>query len=174
MARMARVPGCLAYGKGLRHSLAFAATLHRRCKINKESTNTVASQLSLDPLQVRGVVRLLMAIDYIPSPERLALIAQRDPGWDDDDVAEAFGRCADWSATVRENSIALRLKEPIPLHLEQLTDLDIGPSPAEIAHHTSMIRARTQDKGRGVDPSRLGGLRSFSWTGYAFIQKSPE
>jgi hypothetical protein len=174
MARMARVPGCLAYGKGLRHSLAFARTLHRRCVINKESTNTVASQLSLDPLQVRGVVRLLMAIDYIPSPERLALIAQRDPGWDDEDVAEAFGRSAEWSAEVRENSIAIRLKEPLPLQLEQLTDLDIGPSPAEIAHHTSMIRARTEDKGRGVDPNRVGGIRSYRWSNNAFVQNSVE
>jgi hypothetical protein len=172
MARMARVPGCLAFGKGLRHVLAFARTLHRRCVVNKESTTTVASQLSLDRLQVMGAVRLLKAIDYIPSPERLALIAQRDPGWDDADVAEAFGRSEEWSAAVRENSIALRLKEPIPLHLEQLTDLDCGPSPQEIADHAAMIRAR--DNGKVGAYASGTGIRAYSWDGYAFIQKSPD
>lgn len=170
MKRRARVPGCFAFGKGLRHSLAFARTLHRRCVVNKESFRTVASQLSLDHLQVQGVVRLLKAIDFIPSPERLALIAQRDPGWDDEDVGEAFGRCAEWSAAVRANSIRLRAAEQIPLHLEQLTDLDHGPSPAEIADHAAMIRERHIGLGMGIAPNRPGAIRNYSWTGHAFLQ----
>lgn len=165
-----RGAGSLAFGKGLRHSLAFARMLHRRCVVNGESTNKVASQLSLDRLQVVGVVRLLKAIDYIPSPERLALIAQRDPGWDDDDIAEVFGKTAEWSADVRRHANFLRMAEPIPVQYEQITEEDLGPTPEEIAEHAARIRESNVGRGGQMAPGRLGGIRSYSWTGHAFIQ----
>jgi hypothetical protein len=114
--------------------LAFARTLHRRCKINKESTNTVASQLSLDPLQVRGVVRLLMAIDYIPSPERLALVAMLDQGLDDEDIAEMWLKSVEWARAVRDRADELREREPIKKYLEEMRGWHdpTDPSPHQI------------------------------------------
>jgi len=162
MARRARVPGCLAFGRGVRHSLAFVHTLHRRCVINREAAGRVASQLSLDQQQVEGVVRLLRAINYLPSFERLALIAQRDPGLDDNDIGEIFGKTPDWSEAVRERADAIRLSEHIPIQYEVLTEMDFI---CDIAPAAQMVRDSRPLAGRQMESHRMGNIRSFSWRG---------
>lgn len=155
--RRARVPGCLAFGRGLRHSLAFVHALHRRCVINKEAACRVASQLSLDPQQVEGVVRLLRSINYIPSFERLALIAQRDPWFDDNDIAEMFGRTPDWSEAVRAQADRIRSEELIPMEREILTDEDFREGDYE---------ARRLSLGRRNDKRVRVEIKSFEWDGF--------
>lgn len=159
--RRARVPGCLAFGKGLRHSLAFVHTLHRRCVINRESAVRVASQLDLDPQQLAGAVRLLKSISFIPSFERLAVIAQRDPGFDDNDIAEMFGKTPEWSADVRERTDDLRLHEHIPMQMEILTDMDCISDDAW--ERAAAIREARPLAGRQMERNRIGNIRSFAW-----------
>ena len=164
MARQrVRGPGCLAFGRGVRHSLAFVHTLHRRCVINRESHNRVASQLSLDRMQVAGVVRLLKSISYIPSFERLAVIAQRDPGLDDDDIGEIFGTTPEWSASVRERADELRLREPIPMQFEVLTEFDCADDESLVLARAAAIRESRPLAGRGMESNRTGNIRSFAW-----------
>lgn len=172
--RIVRTPGCLAFGKGLRHSLAFVHTLHRRCVINKESVLRVAIQLSLDHEQAKGVVRLLKAISYIPSFERLALIAQRDPGLDDNDIGEMFGKTPEWSASVRERAADLRLHEHIPMKSEILTEEDFcGIDLDAMAEEAKALRPLA---GRQMLPNRMGNIRCYQWgtNGATLIQAGIE
>jgi len=164
-----RVPGCFAYGRGLRHALAFAATLHRRCKINKENPVRVASQLGLDSEQTQGVVRLLRGISFLPRPERLAVIAMRDPGYTDQDIAEMFGRCDDWASLVRDNADAIRASEPIPLELEILTEDDFRDG-------NYAQRRKAVERTRQSRPGRPAILRTYSWDGRnaTFLQAGVE
>lgn len=163
MSRRARVPGCLAFGKGLRHSLAFVHTLHRRCVINRESHNRVASQLDLDRMQLGGVVRLLKGISYIPSFERLAVIAQRDPGLDDDDIGEIFGTTPEWSASVRKRAGELRMREHIPMQLEVLTEYDCADDESLLLARAAAIRESRPLAGRQMEAGRIGRIRSYAW-----------
>lgn len=163
MGRRARVAGCLAFGKGLRHGLAFVHTFHRRCVVNRESIPRVASQLGLDAEQCKGVVRLLKAISFIPSFERLALIAQRDPGFTDEDIGEMFGTTEEWSADVRKRADWLRAHEHIPAQYEILTSLDYMSEEAE--RIASEIKFTRPIPGRQIEPNRLGNIRSYSWRG---------
>lgn len=128
--------------KPLRHALAFASVLHRRCLVNKETAVQVARQLGLDTQQTQGVVRLLTSIKYVPTFERLALIAQRDYGLDDEDIGEMFGRTPEWSAEVRLNAKKIRRAEPIEERFEWLTsDLTANdPTPDEIARRAAEVR----------------------------------
>lgn len=161
MSRRARVPGCLAFGKGLRHSLAFVHTLHRRCVVNRETVIRVASQLGLDHYQVKGTVRLLKSISYIPSFERLALIAQRDPGLDDEDIGEMFGKTGEWSAEVRERAAELRQREKIPMKCEILTDMDfVGDDIESLAAEARTLRPLA---GRQMEAGRMGNIRCYQW-----------
>lgn len=172
--KKARGPGCLAFGKGLRHSLAFVHTLHRRCVINQEPVSKVSSQLALDYDQSKGVVRLLKAISFIPSFERLAVIAQRDPGFDDDDIGEMFGTTAEWSAAVRERADTLRAREHIPSQYEVLTNLDfMGDEAARVAQEIKESRPLA---GRQMESNRLGNIKSYRWRpcSASFIQAGIE
>lgn len=161
--RKARGPGCLAFGRGVRHSLAFVHTLHRRCVINREAHNRVASQLGLDRMQVAGVIRLLKGISYIPSFERLALIAQRDPGFDDDDIGEMFGTTPEWSASVRERADELRMREHIPMKLEVLTEYDCAEDESLLLARAADIRESRPLAGRQMESHRTGNIRSYAW-----------
>ena len=121
------------YVKPLRHSLALAAELRRRCLTNKERVKRVAESLDLDTPQVLGALRILRLGEF--SPERLALVAMRDYGLDDADIAEMWGRSERWARLVRENAEEIRAAEPIP---EELEYLDAGlypgdPSPEDVA-----------------------------------------
>lgn len=158
------------YVKPLRHSLALAAELRRRCLTNKERVKRVAESLDLDTPQVLGALRILRLGEF--SPERLALVAMRDYGLDDADIAEMWGRSERWARLVRENAEEIRAAEPIP---EELEYLDAGlcpgdPTPAEIAERAAELRAKAEVKGMSV-VSRAG-IRAYQWNGSnaSFIQ----
>ena len=173
MTKRQRFPGCLHFGRGLRHALAFAVTLHRRCVVNKEGPVRVASQLGLDSDQTKGVVRLLRKAGCIPSVERLAVIAMRDPDFTDEDIAEMFGKSEEWSADVRAKRDAIRASEPLPLELEMLTELDYRDGTA--AERKSAIRETRQDRLHEAAPQRPAMIRTFRWNDNGtFVQSLPQ
>ena len=157
---------------GLRHALGHADTLRRRCVVNGEAAKHVARSLGLDSEQTEGVVRLLRAVRR-PSPERLAVVAMLDPGLDDQDIAEIFGRSVRWAQVVRSQRDEIRAEEPIPENLEYL---DAGlqkdfPSPQEILKRAAELRVVT---GRRPHEPRPSAIRAFLWSGHAFLSISPD
>lgn len=151
---------------GLRHALAFAGELTRRCLVNKEPAYAVAVSLGLDQEQTVGAVRLLKAFPTL-SPERLALVVMRDPGLEDEDIAEIFGRSVRWARVVRSQAEEIRAEEPIPYQMEFLdSGLQPGdPMPGEIKARAAELRRYSPRR----DGSREPAIRSFSWTGHAFL-----
>jgi len=147
-------------GLGSTHPLAFAGQLWHRVIINHESVSRVAEQLGLCPEVCRGVVRMLRAVGRVPSRERLAVICQLDPGYDDADVGEVFGESAEWSASVRRHTALIREAEPIAAHLEWYDDglKPFDPTPAEI-----LQRALEARRNRGMDRITSSGIRAFAW-----------
>lgn len=126
----------------LRHSLAFAPILYRECLINRVSIRRVAARFHLDPEEATGVWRLLRAVGHVPSPERLALIAMRDPGLECSDVDEMFGKPSGWAESLAGIADQLRQDEPIPEECEWLCE-DLTPDmpcPDEIDRITIEIR----------------------------------
>jgi hypothetical protein len=159
-------------GVRLRHSLAHAADLHRRCVVNGETIKPVAKSLGLDPEQAVGAVRLLKA-HWPVSPERLALIAMRDWGLEDADIGEMWGRSERWAQLVRENADEIRDAEPVPWQLEYLdAGLQPGdPDPSELWARAKEVRE--SGRFRGANDSPRGAAWSppcVSWTrDYAFV-----
>lgn len=156
---------------GLRHALGYADEIRRRCLVNKESAHVVARKLGLDAEQTRGAVRLLKARPHL-SQERLALVAMRDWGLTDSDIAEIFRRSDRWAAVVRSQADEIRAEEPIPEHLEYLdSGLQKGdPSPAEISDRAKGIRVV---HGVRKDATR-GAIRVYAWRGDACLFQSIE
>lgn len=149
----------VACGKKLRHALAFAGQIRHRCVMNREAARRVAFDLGLDVAQVMGAARLLAKLKTPPSPERLALVVMRDPGMDDEDVAEIFDRSVRWARVVREQADEIRQAEPIAEWLEYLDDgLRPGdPTPAEILAMAAELRAVRP----GPVVIRLGGKHAI-------------
>lgn len=162
-----------ACGIRLRHALAFAGQIRHRCVINKEAAKRVAKDLGLDVAQTEGAVRLLRKLASPPSPERLALVAMRDPGLDDADIAEMFDRSVRWASLVRERADELRTAEPLPEYLEYLDEglRPSDPTPSEILARAKELR---ELRPAWVGPSSPGpgGIRSLQWSGYAFVSVS--
>lgn len=153
----------------LRHSLAHAAELHRRCIVNREQMKYVAQSLGLPKKQVAGTVRLLRSLGYIPSPERCALVVMNDWGMEDEDIAEIFGRTKRWAEAVRSNAAELREAEPIWRHLEYVDEglRPQDPCPEELYRRAAEIRAKREDQRDAVlryAPTQ-GGMRQFAWNG---------
>lgn len=148
-------------GVGLRHAAAFASELKRRVLTNNEPINKVAKSLGLDYQQVRGVVKLLRKVWHV-SPERLALVVMKDPGLDDEDVAEMFGRPKRWAQMVRINAEELRAAEPIDPALEWLDDglQPDTPMPEEIHRRAMEVRAMFP-LGYRDNKNRPHGIRQF-------------
>lgn len=148
-------------GVELHHPLAFAGTFWHRVVINQETVMRVARDLGFDANVCRGVVRLLKKVGRVPTRERLAVICQLDPGFDDADVGEVFGESAEWSAWVRRNAAAIRDAEPIPERLEWYDDglRPTDPTPAEIYKRALEVRVV-----KGLDPrTAQPGIRSYTW-----------
>jgi hypothetical protein len=88
--------------------------------------------MRLELEEVQGMVRLLKAARRMPTPERLAVVAQLDPGLDDSDVADIFGQTPEWSAWVRQNADAIRASHPLPPAVEWLTE-DLQPDSVTVS-----------------------------------------
>ena len=169
---MRSAAGGVGCGIRLRHALAFAADLQREVVDKRRTIKAVAKSLGLSEEQCRGVVRILRR-HGMRSPERLALVAMRDWGLDDSDVAEMFGRSERWAAIVRSQADEIRAEEPIDNYLEFV---DCGlrpedPSPDEILRRAAELRKKPDFKGRFVG-SRTGHwlIPNYSWTkDHAFI-----
>lgn len=149
--------------KPLRHSLALADELRRRCLINKERVKKVAADLDVDAQQALGALRILRLGNF--SPERLALVAMNDYGLEDADIAEMWGRSVRWATVVRDNANEIRAEEPIPGELEYL---DAGlcpgdPTPFEIQQRAAELRAKAEM--RCFRAEFRPGIRAYSWNG---------
>lgn len=169
---MRSAAGGVGCGIRLRHALAFAADLNREVVRKGRAAKAVARGLGLEEEQCKGVVRILRR-HGMRSPERLALVAMRDWGLEDLDIAEMFGRSERWASIVRSQADEIRADEPIELGLEYL---DCGlrpedPSPDEILRRAAELRKRPDFKGRFVG-ARAGRwlIPNYSWTKeHAFI-----
>lgn len=95
-------------------------------------------------------------------------MVMRDPGLDDDDVAEIFGRTRRWAAAVRSQSKAIRAAEPIPNFLEYLDEhlQPDMPSPAEIAKRAEKVRDGWH-AGRFQQPERVE-IKAYIYGNEAF------
>lgn len=159
----------------LRHSLAEANELWRMCVTNKLTVKAAAKSLGLDLAQAQGTVRLLRKYGGVPSPERLALVAMRDPGLNDFDIAEMFRRTPRWASMVRVHAQELREAEPIPEFFEYLDEgLRPGdPTPEEIYRRAAELRTQRVHNYKDCDNPLLDvrrarpqpGLRVFAWNG---------
>jgi hypothetical protein len=155
----------------LRHALAYADELWRSAVVNKERTRDIASRLDLPLPQVAGAVRLLRSLKYVPSPERLALIAMNDFGLEDADIGEMWSRPASWAAEVRRNADELREAEPINRYLEYLDEglRPQDPCPEELYRRAAEIRSkrpktwRHAERGRVAQAPAQGGMRHYRW-----------
>jgi hypothetical protein len=147
-------------GLGSVHPLAFAGQLWHRVIVNKEQLARVAKQLGLCPEVCRGVVRMMKAVGKVPSRERLAVICQLDPGYDDSDVGEVFGESAEWSASVRLHAALIREAEPITPALEWYDGglKPFDPTPEEILRRALEVRSN-----RGMERISSPGIRAFRW-----------
>jgi len=144
----------------LQHALGFAGQLYHRCVINKEPAGRVASDLGFESTTCVGVVRMLRAFGGVPSAERLAVICQLDPGFDDTDIAEVFGRTAAWSAAVRRAADTLRAKEWLPAQLEWLDD-GLRPSDPPLEELYKRAKEARFLGGRNFSAPRPG-IRSYA------------
>ena len=147
-------------GLGSVHPLAFAGQLWHRVIINHEQVARVAKQLGLCPEVCRGVLRMMKAVGRVTSRERLAVICQLDPGYNDADVGEVFGESAEWSASVRRHAALIREAEPMEASLEWYDDglKPFDPTPEEI-----LQRALEARSNRGMERITSPGIRAFRW-----------
>jgi hypothetical protein len=150
----------------LRHALAHADLLWFRCILGKEPVIAVSRPLGLDPGQAEGVVRLLRSVPKVPSPERLALVAMKDWGLDDEDIGEMWGRSTRWAAAVRAQAEALREEEPIWPHLEYLDEglQPTDPCPEELWRRAAELRSQ-RTSSRSSQAHAQGRMRTYSWNG---------
>jgi len=151
----------------LRHALAYAHDILRMVVVNKVTAIVCARKLGLDPDQVLGVAHLLSKLGLVPSRERLALVAMRDPGLDDSDIAEIFSEDESWAAAVRADAARIKAEEPIDWRLETLRGYyyleDLPPD--ELYREAEAVRSkRVQPRFNGTMWD-LVRLRAFSWNG---------
>jgi hypothetical protein len=69
--------------------------------------------MGLDEDQVMAAVTTMRTVRRCPSPERMAVIVMNDPGLDDEDIAEMFGRSERWARMVRSQAEDIRRDEPL-------------------------------------------------------------
>lgn len=139
----------LLSGRGgpLRHALAHAAAIRRSCVINRISCAVVADALGLDRDQVLAAKLFLEKSDRVPSPEVCAGVASLDPGLNDEDIAEMFGRSVRWAKMARERREEFCQEAGMPLEFADWV-VPGDPTPAEIAVMLPRKRLNWQKKTR--------------------------
>lgn len=152
-------------GPGLRHALAFASELKRRCWINHEAIFHVCRELDICWEQGRGVVRMIDHLQGVPSRQRLIAAAMRDWGLDDEDIAEMFSCPVSEVMCVRESIDAVRRAERIPADIEMQCAwmLPDDPPPDVLAQRARDIRAARPDE--SVPKVRNASIRTYGWHG---------
>lgn len=149
--------------KPLRHALAYADEIFRRNVRNKEPGWKIAKSLELDDEQVMAAVSLLRKCRRPPSVERLALVAMKDPGLDDEDIAVIFSKSVRWAAMVREHAEDFIRQEPInDSFYPWISDED--PGPKELWDMAREFRRNHV----GNRTTKVAGVRQFWWTGIKF------
>lgn len=128
------------FGGRVRHALGCEEEIRRRCVVGGESAKRVAKSLGLDPHQVVGAVRIFKRGRW--SPERLACVVMLDPGMNDEDIAEIFGRSVRWAQVVRRKRKQIKRDEPMPRSLVWFDPYlqRHDPSPAEIESRAKDVR----------------------------------
>jgi hypothetical protein len=143
--------------------LAHADEIFRRNVRNKEPGWKIAKSLELDDEQVMAAVSLLRKCRRPPSAERLALVAMKDPGLDDEDIAVIFSKSVQWAAMVREHAKDFVVKEPIDDNFFPWIS-DDDPTPAKVWDMAREFR-RNPTANR---TTKVAGVRQFWWTGIKF------
>lgn len=163
-------------GPGLRHALAFASELKRRCWTNNEVLLHVCRDLDICWEQAKGVMQMIARRvranqRAVPSRQRLIAAAMRDWGLDDEDIAEMFSCPISEVCWVREFIDEIRRAEPIPDEVEMQCAwmLPDDPPPDVLAHRARDIRAARPEE---TPPKmRRVAIRQFVWHGgqHAFL-----
>lgn len=123
----------LRSGRGgpLRHALAYAADIRRDCVVNGGSCAKFASLRGLDEDQVVAAKWWLEECRDCPPPEVCAGVASLDPGLDDADIAEMFGRSEKWAKMARERREEFCAEANVPLAFEPWVKAG-DPAPEQI------------------------------------------
>jgi hypothetical protein len=176
-------------GDCLRHCLASSADLFSRCVIGAESLTSWAKRHDLDWEQVRGVYVMLKTTQKVPSLARRAAILMRDPGLEDEDIAEMLFVDQEFVADVRANVDLVREREPIPMWAEFFAAemFEEDPLPAELYQRAADLRSqrtrmptrrnmaghRKQGCDLKTDAPLTPGIRHYLWSArsHAFISK---
>jgi len=134
------------------------------CVVNQIPARKAAKTLDLDPEQTLGAVRLLKSCERVPSPERLAVTVMLDPGLDNQDIAQIFGRSVRWARVVRSQKDEIREEEFIALPLEYLDDglQPDMPTPEELARKPPPKIAQSRPQGP------RSNIRVYTYQGAAF------
>jgi len=181
--------GSQLVGDCLRHCLASSADLFARCVIGAESLTSWAKRHDLDWEQVRGVYVMLKTTQKVPSLARRAAVLMRDPGLEDEDIAEMLFADREFVADVRANLAVVRKREPIPAWAELMAAevYPEDPEPAELYRRAAELRSqrtsmptrrnmpghRKQGCDLKTDEPVTPGIRHYLWSArsHAFIPK---
>jgi hypothetical protein len=143
----------------LDHCLGYVRELHRRCVVDGEPCAAVAAQCGQNEIAVKNIVHMLREHGRLPSDERLACIAMQDPGLDDDDIADIFGRTKRWARTVRSLQEDIEASEQMPEELTwfkgHITKED--PTPREIEEMCARALANRRALSNRPRSESLGG-----------------
>ena len=140
---------------------------------NREGNWHTARKMGYEIAVINGVFRIFQSLG-LPSFDRRITLAMQDQGWDDNDLAEAFGVTPYYISQVRRDKEEIRAKERIPEHLEWY-DPDCrpeDPSPEEILVLAAQLREVRDDDSRlprppgsSFTPGQGVRVRCYSWRG---------
>lgn len=150
----------------LDHCLGFVRELHRRCVVNGEGVWHVAEQCEQSTAAFNNIVFMLRTIGRLPSDERLACIAMQDPGLDDEDIGDIFGRTTRWARAVRAARDDIEVADFIPAQLTwfagHITRCD--PTPEEIRERCAAalaLRPSLPLRPAHRRGGEVGGIRTY-------------
>ena len=96
------------------------------------SAHRWAERNGFDSHQVRATRAALASVKKVPPPEACAALAMLDPGLDDADIAEMFGRSERWATMVRSQQDEILQESGVPKTFHPWVHEE-DPTPAQIA-----------------------------------------